>query len=181
MLTWADHTLSPPGGNRATYAPQQQKLPMLLERLTDDRPGHADEAWDSQDISRQHLQASILTNLQILLNCTRPLSLPPGQDKKHICSSTLNFGMPPLAGKVISEIQRQDIAADIKTAIMRFEPRIIATGLRINSHPPSLSVSPQILSFTLQGFFHWRPDHVEFLFYSHMDLETGHVRLGEKG
>ncbi len=181
MLTPADRVVSPLGGNRTTYPAQQQKLPMLLERLTDNQPEHADETRDNQDISRQRLQTSILTNLQTLMNCTRPRFSPPGQDDKHIGSSTLNFGMPPLAGKLISEIRRQDIAADIKTAIRRFEPRIMAAGLRVNSHPPSPSGAQQILSFTIQGYFYWRPEHAEFLFYSHMDLETGHVRLADKG
>lgn len=167
-------TTNRPAG--AAYRPGRQVLPMLLERLADSAPDPHEDlgfAWAS-------LRNSVRSNLQALLNCTRPAypyALPAGG---HLENSVLNFGMPPLAGKVVSEIGWQEIADAMKKAIIRFEPRIIADGLIIDN-PPVEPVSPHILSLVIQGQIWWSPDPVEFVYYSHVDLESGHFILSEQG
>jgi type VI secretion system protein ImpF len=91
----------------------------------------------------------------------------------HVADSVLNFGIPPVAGRYLSEVRWDDIEKNIRKAVLRFEPRII---------PDSLSVVPPVdigkqrtgntLRFLIQGMIHMDPHPLEFVMQSYLDLET---------
>ena len=78
--------------------------PALLDRLIDDNPSSRVESPDARTISKGKLRASVLRDLSWLLNATA--SLPTNLDPEafaHTFNSTVNFGMPPLSGTLVSK------------------------------------------------------------------------------
>lgn len=177
----ARHGPDPLGGQPSASGLQRRRLPLLLERLTDNAPALAIEDDEKREPSAQRLQKSVLMNLQELLNCTRPAWRDTLPGASPLSRSTLNFGMPALAGKVITETGWRDIARSIKTAIICFEPRILAAGLTVSDYPQHAASLPNVLSFVIQGSLCWAPAPLDFVFYSHVDLETGRCKLTEQG
>ncbi|NDL64396.1 type VI secretion system baseplate subunit TssE [Acerihabitans arboris] len=173
------HARVPAGGDPDRA--HQRVAPLLLERLTDNDPDNPDDAPLDMPALRERLKKSVLANLQALLNCTCFASRDQLARWPHVYSSTLNFGLPPLAGKMQSDIAWQDIADQITWAIAHFEPRIIASALCIEclDDDPGLA-SHNLLSFTLQGRLWWSPAPVDFMFTSRVDLENGHFELADK-
>ncbi|WP_170975447.1 type VI secretion system baseplate subunit TssE [Martelella alba] len=164
----------PPAG--APYRRTRLIPPLLLERLAGIPPGPDQPVGDDRRIMRDSVRA----HLQLLLNCARPHYPDTWATEGHLASNVLRFGLPPLAGKRVSELGPPEIAAAIKTAILRFEPRIAADGLHIDPLS-SESLSPYLLSFVIQGRLRGSPEPADFTFYSQVDLESGHVGLTEQG
>lgn len=49
-----------------------------------------------------------------------------------VASSTLNYGMQDLVGTLDSQIESEDVILAVKTAILRFEPRIVPASLVVS-------------------------------------------------
>lgn len=163
----------PDGGRRPV-------VPLLWERLTDDDPDNPDDPPMDMACLRGMLKQSVLTNLQALLNCTSPSS--DLARWPHVFASTLNYGLPPLAGKVRTDIAWHDIEGAIARAITCFEPRIIASELCIDCVEGDAGLaSHNLLSFIIRGRLWWSPAPVDFMFTSRVDLESGHFELTQKG
>ncbi|WP_395479948.1 type VI secretion system baseplate subunit TssE [Candidatus Curculioniphilus buchneri] len=158
---------------------KRQTFPFLLERLTH----HTSDTYENSIHlnSSSILHSSILNYLQALLNCTQPQYLKDLDDHNHLIKSVLNFGIPPLAGKYLAELSATEIIDVIKTAILRFEPRIIADCLRIDlvQSLPHFMSSPYLLLFVIKGCLKGMPESIGFTYYSHLDLENGHIELSE--
>ncbi|WP_413721602.1 type VI secretion system baseplate subunit TssE [Sodalis sp. RH24] len=169
-------------GQTSTAGGRQRAAPLLWERLLDDDPENPDDSPPDMACLRDRLKQSVLTNLQALFNCTRFASRGELARWPHIYASTLNFGLPPLAGKVRTEIAWQDIEVAIARAIACFEPRIIVPELCIDCIDDDAGLaSHNLLSFIIQGRLWWSPAPVEFRFTSRVDLENGHFELSDKG
>lgn len=156
--------------------------PSLLDRLTDNEPDKKQEVIHSYMLSQTALRQNVLRDLQWLLNninseSEQDLTLFP-----EIRRSVYNFGLPPLSGKCISEIEWEDIQHRIITAIHIFEPRIIPDGLEVNcvSNTHSLTLY-NTLPIEIKGFLWCIPWPLEFLFRSDIDLENGYFTIKEAG
>lgn len=152
--------------------------PSLLDRLTDDAPQVREEPASANVISHSALRRSVLRDLQWLFNTVnneQPLALTP---HTHVARSVLNFGLPPLAGQRMSDIEWRDIQHKISTAILHFEPRIMPQGLQIRCVCDTRSLAlHNILSIEIQGRLWCVPWPLEFLFRTEVDLENGSVEL----
>ncbi|HEY0210263.1 type VI secretion system baseplate subunit TssE [Acerihabitans sp.] len=170
------------GGQGIATGGRQQAAPVLWERLSDDDPDNPDDIPQDMAGLRDMLKRSVLTNLQALLNCTRFASRDELARWPQVYASTLNFGLPPMAGKVCSEIAWHDIERAIARAITCFEPRIISPELSIDYVGDNDGLaSHNLLSFIIQGRLWGSPAPVDFRFTSRVDLENGHFELSDKG
>ena len=79
--------------------------------------------------------------------------------------SVWNFGVAPLAGQNISDIEWQDMQRKMTDAILHFEPRILPQGLQVRcvSDLKSLSLH-NVLSIEIKGRLWCVPYPLEFLF-----------------
>jgi len=155
--------------------------PLFLERLAGTAP-HAERVTEADKLHIVHaLKQSVKTNLEALLNCPHFGSHDELADWPHVSASTLNYGVPPLAGRVLSEVYWHEIESAITLAIVRFEPRIIPAGLTIGRADGDLTLARHnMLAFDIQGQLRWSPAPVEFVFTSRVDLENGHFELVDK-
>jgi len=83
-------------------------------------------------ISMKTYRSHVMRDLRWLLNsrCHPRNSLVHAY--KQVASSTLNYGLQDMVGSLESQIEPEDMALAVKTAIIRFEPRIIASSVVVS-------------------------------------------------
>lgn len=152
--------------------------PTLLDRLRDDAPQRQREAPGEYAVTRAQMRDIVQRDLAYLLNT---INLEEKIDRSRyplVAASTVNYGVPSLAGKFMATRQWADIEEIITQAIRDFEPRIV---------PESLSVSPladkdgevqyNALAFEVRGMISMDPYPMEFLVQSSLDLETSQLNV----
>lgn len=156
--------------------------PSLLDRLTDNQPQNRQEAVNSTLISHSTLRRQVLRDLQWLFNTINHDGQQTLLSLDHVRSSVVNFGIAPLAGMRMSDIEWQDIQHKITEAIINFEPRILPQELQVRciSDTQSLDLY-NILSVEIKGHLRCEPYPLEFLFRSDVDLENGYFELKDAG
>jgi len=166
----------------AELAPMERLQPCLLDRLTDDEPDVKVESRDRRITSLKKYKKAVLRDLAMLLNSK---AYPLGEeiyDFADAARSVLNYGIPDLCGATISAISPSDFEAQVKQAILAFEPRISGRHLSIHVVSPPDVQYVRTISFEIEGEL-WAqplPDHLYVK--TEVDLETGHHKLkGEPG
>lgn len=156
-------------------------LPTLIDRLRDDAPYRQAEAPGEYAVTRAQLRDIIQRDLAYLLNTTNLGGQIDPRRFPLVAASTVNFGVPPLAGAFMVSRKWADIEKNIKHAITTFEPRLI---------PESLEVIPRSendrkgrhnqVTFEIRGMIRMDPYPLEFLMQSSLDLETSRLHTGPK-
>lgn len=158
---------------RGTYL-----LPTLLDRLRDDAPQRQTEAPGEYAVTRSQMRDIVQRDLAFLLNTTSIGDLIDRERYSHAAASTVNFGVPPLAGAFMASRSWAEIEQIIRRAIHAFEPRLI---------PQALTVAPltvidadahyNVLAFEVRGMIQMEPYPLEFMVQSSLDLETSQVDI----
>lgn len=166
----------------SSTAGRERLRPALLDRLTDDAPDRCTESAGQFLLSERQYRESVLRDLRWLFN-TSSLMLPFEGDERHApASSVLNFGIQPLAGRRISEIQWHRLEHEIYQAIRTFEPRIIADSIEVRCMPGAESLAHHnLVALQIRGLLWSVPYPLEFLLRSEIDLESGRVDLQSEG
>jgi len=155
--------------------------PALLDRLIDDDPGTRVESLESRAITKQRLRQCVLRDLSWLLNAQAGYGHLDRGDFAQVARSTVNFGMPPLSGKLVSGLDVADLERAIREAILRFEPRILAQSLSVRGSAPTDSRHHNQLIFEITCQLWAQPYPLELLLKTALDLETGLVELRDAG
>lgn len=173
------------GGWRARSKPDKvtardKMQPSLLDRLTDNAPEKKSEPASALQMSHVTLRRHVLRDLQWLFNTINYEASSDLSGLPEVSRSVVNFGVAPLAGKCLSDIEWQDIQRRLTEAIINFEPRILPQGLQVRcvSNVASLDLH-NVLSIEIKGQLWCIPYPLEFLFRSDVDLENGHFELNE--
>lgn len=146
----------------------------LLERFLDNTSTTSSGTISGR--SRELVNRYLRERLEILFHASGPEIL--GEDNKYpyASSSVLNFGVGNLAGKEVSSVNTFRLAACIRRAILRFEPRINTTGLRVyfaninGGHGTSLN-------FVIEGEVSYLQERFAFSLSSHWNTESGEVNI----
>ena len=149
--------------------------PALLDRLLAREGGGTLQA-----LSRAELRTAILRDLGWLLNAVQ--ALPPEQAEAHpaAAQSVLNFGLPPLAGELASQVDVHGLEHAIRDAIVRFEPRIDRSTLEVRALPITARMDTHnVIEFEIRARVWAQPVPAEVLLRTRLDLEAGKVELGE--
>jgi type VI secretion system protein ImpF len=155
--------------------------PALLDRLTDHEPTRRVEGREERVISRTQLRACVLRDLSWLLNTTNLSTEVDLTGHPLAEQSTLNYGLLPLSGKVVSSLELSELEQILKQAILRFEPRILPHTLVVRGISPSEPLRHHnVLSFEISGSLWSQPYPLELLLKTDMDLESGEIRLAER-
>jgi type VI secretion system protein ImpF len=163
----------------AELTPKERLQPSLFDRLTDDEPGRQRESAEKRVLSVQRLRESVRRDLASLLNATHLAAVQDLGDYPEVERSTLNYGIPDLAGRPASTIDKVAIARRIRRAIIEFEPRLVRSTLRVEVVVDPDSHSPNALHFDIHGDLWCQPVPLRLYLRSELDLEDGEVRLTE--
>lgn len=163
---------------RRSRRTERRYLPTLLDRLCDDAPSETAEGPDAYSHSRADVRAIIQRDLALLLNTTNQSELIDAKAHPYAANSTINYGVPPLAGGYLSEKKWVDIENMIRQAIWNYEPRLMQETLRVRPVLKSqASANYNVLTFEITGHIHMQPYPMEFAVQSHVDLETNRIEL----
>ncbi|WP_295523030.1 type VI secretion system baseplate subunit TssE [uncultured Pseudacidovorax sp.] len=150
-----------------------QLLPTLFDRLRDDAPARQDELPGSYTATATQMRNILQRDLACLLNTTSADDLIDRERFPDAARSTLNYGVPALAGSHLSAHRWEQIELVIRRAIAQYEPRLI---------PDTVMVRPlvregakddyNVLLFEIRAMIDLQPYPLEFTVQSSVDLET---------
>jgi type VI secretion system protein ImpF len=97
-----------------------------------------------------------------------------------VAQSTLNYGLTPLSGRLVSNLNMAALERILRDAILHFEPRILSRSLTVRALPSEASLTHHnVLAFEIAGELWGQPYPLELLIKTEMDLESGEVRIAE--
>lgn len=162
--------------------PHERLQPALLDRLTDDEPGTAQEPLAARVLSKRRLRQAVLRDLAWLFNATRLESVVELTSAPYVRASVVNFGLPALSGRGASSLDVMDLARAVREAIVNFEPRILPATLRVTTllEPGHLD-HHNLIGVQIKGELWAQPVPLEFLVRTEFDLETGRVHIDDLG
>ncbi|MBN3815723.1 type VI secretion system baseplate subunit TssE [Paraburkholderia sp. Se-20369] len=153
-------------------------LPTLLDRLRDDAPHRTTEAPEDYAVTRTQMRDIVQRDLAFLLNTTNMEDLIDRERHPHAAASTVNFGVPPLAGMFIASRKWADIERTVRRAIRNFEPRLIPDTLVVSPREAAGADCPHnVLMFEVRGMIEMDPYPLEFMVQSSLDLETSRLSM----
>jgi type VI secretion system protein ImpF len=82
-------------------------------------------------ITEPTLRREVARDLDSLMNTIAMESSEDLEPFDHVRKSILNFGLPDIAHRTIDELGVDDIAEEIRSALVRYEPRLIRETIRV--------------------------------------------------
>jgi type VI secretion system protein ImpF len=163
----------------ADLTPKERLQPSLLDRLTDDEPDKRQESAEKRVLSLQRIRESVRRDLSWLLNTPNLASLQDLDDYPEVERSTVNYGIPDLAGRTGSSIDSAAIAALLKRAIVNFEPRLLSRSVKVRVVVDHEQHSPNAVCFALEAELWSQPLPLKLYFRTDLDLEDGEAKVTE--
>lgn len=155
--------------------------PSLLDRLTDDEPDQAQESREKRVLSMSRLRECVLRDLAWLLNAAR---LPSSQEVERYpfaARSVINFGLPPLSGSIVHNLDINELENILCQAIRDFEPRILRNTVKVHVILAQDQMSHNTLTFEISGDLWAQPLPLQLYLKTEIDLESGQVKIEEAG
>jgi type VI secretion system protein ImpF len=137
------------------------------------------ESVERRYVSMRRLREYVYRDLALLLNS---LSLEVSVDLgryPQVQRSVLNYGMRSLAGVAAVSIDPAKIAADIETAIKRFEPRL--KSVRVSLEPERAAGDGHHISFRVEADLWCQPVPQHLVLRTRIDTETGGIGVVDSG
>lgn len=158
--------------------PQERLQPALLDRLTDDEPDVTLEPREKRVISKARMRQAVIRDLAWLFNATRLESAGSLAKLPYAQRSVINFGLPALSGETASTLDITDLERAIRQAILDFEPRILASTLRVMPLIETTELDHHnVIGVEIHGHVWAQPVPLELLLRTEIDLETGKVQI----
>ncbi len=154
--------------------PVERGCPSLLDRLLDDAPDQRQDRPAVAMMSNAQLRDAVLRDLHWLFNTTRAGGDAPGP----VADSVLGFGLPALAGRPASSWEPERLARALADAIVRFEPRVIGSTVRVRPETP-VDTAHNLLRFRIEAQLRAQPLPLALLLRTEIDLESGQSCLRE--
>lgn len=123
------------------------------------------------------LRATVRRELNWILNTTNLAAVDDLEPYPEVKTSVLNFGVPDLAGKALTQRIIQDRARQIRAAVVAFEPRIEARTLEVE---PLASVEREnAITYVIRGDVTAAVQAMPVEFKTDIELDTASVVLRE--
>jgi type VI secretion system protein ImpF len=158
---------------------RERLQPALLDRLTDDTPGQTREGPEDQALSMAQLRQAVLRDLGFLLNTTNLTTLDDLADAPLAKKSTLNYGIPGIAGMTETASRVAGLERELADAIRTYEPRIHPDTLRVSMRGAQGSDATPSLVFEIEGELWAQPLPLHLFLETSIDVETRHAIVTE--
>ena len=167
----------PPSPGPIQHGLERRIGPRALPGLFDRFRGPDAPAPSSARAHREALRALVLDDLRALFNTTSHEHLLDPLRLRAVLDSCWNYGLRSISGTFDGPKAWEDIEAAIRTAIERFEPRIVPGSVEITGLQESGVARHNVLSFQIRGLIRDLPQALPFAARSTIDLETRRVWL----
>lgn len=154
---------------------RQAYMPSLIDRLLDDAPTRRSERPEAYAPNSAGMRRIIQRDLSLLLNTTNLDDEIDTSRYPMLAASVVNYGIPALSGSYLASRNWETVEKMVRTAIIRFEPRLIPETLRIRPLDSKDPVRYNQLMFEIHGLMRWSPYPLEFRVQSAFDIEMNHV------
>jgi type VI secretion system protein ImpF len=151
--------------------------PSLLELLR----GDLDPVMTEADLRRY-----VIRDLEWLLNTTGAQMLVNGEggadvdDYPNVVSSTLNYGLPSMAGASVARLDREILQRALRQVLARFEPRILQHGLKVQLDARHDPLREGMLTFEIDGRLRLDRETVQIRLRTEVDIGTGVATVIDK-
>ena len=163
----------------AELTPKERLQPSLLDRLTDDEPEKRQESREKRVLSPTRLRESVRRDLSWLFNTVNLASTQDLEDYPEVERSTLNYGLPDLAGRTASSIDKLSIERLLRRAVWDFEPRLTRQAVRVKLIIDPERMSHNTMCFQIEAELWAQPLPLRLFLRTDLDLETGEVAIAE--
>jgi len=163
----------------AEPASKKRLQPSLLDRLTDLHPERTRETTDDVSVNEAQLREQVRRDLSWLFNTTR---LAAGTDLTpypQVQSSILNFGIVSLTGELLSSIDREQLEASVRGALLNYEPRLLPESLQVAVKLAKNPFGMAALVVDVKADLHAEPLPLALYVRTEIDVETGRVHVGD--
>ena len=150
--------------------------PCLLDRLTDNHPEKQEESSYERVVSISRYREGVLRDIRWLLSASRHADDEDLQAYPNVRTSTLNFGIRSLCGRLAESVSGGRLEQDITQAIEAFEPRIDPHSLVVELKEDTATKAKNELLIEIRGDLWARPMPEELLIKTKIDLETGEMK-----
>ena len=151
---------------------RERLQPSLLDRLTDHEPEHRRESFDQQTLTMPQLRHAVLRDLAWLLNTTNLAATDDLSATPLAANSTINYGVPGLAGMVSSADQLNSLESRIADAIRAFEPRIRPETVQVRLRSGHEDSPNPAVVFEIEGELWAHPVPEQLFLETAIELET---------
>jgi type VI secretion system protein ImpF len=163
----------------AELTPKERLQPSLLDRLTDDEPEKRQESRDKRVLSPSRLRESVRRDLSWLFNTVNLAATQDLEDYPEVERSTLNYGLPDLAGRTASSVDKLSIERLLRRAVWDFEPRLTRQAVRVKLIIDTERMSHNAMCFQIEAELWAQPLPLRLFLRTDLDLETGEVAVAE--
>lgn len=157
---------------------KERLQPSLLDRLTDDQPEVKRESRDQRVWSLARLREMVLRDLTWLLNCENISGITDLEPYPQAMNSVLNYGIPVLAGTLLTSRRTANLERDVRDAVRLFEPRILPDSIAVQATTGGVG-SHKSLTLEIRGEIWARPLPQPLFLKTEVDLETGAVAISD--
>ena len=160
---------------------KERLQPSLLDRLTDDEPDSPVESRRKRVLSLSKLRDSVRRDLAWLLNTTDFSSVRDLSAFPEVADSTLNYGVPDLAGRTKSTVKADELERVIRQAIWKYEPRLVRRSVQVKLVGEPGEIKFNNMCFIIEAELWAQPVPIRLLLRTELDLESGDARVSEVG
>lgn len=158
---------------------KERLQPSLLDRLTDDEPNERQESREKRVLSPVRLRESALRDLGWLFNTTQLSAVQDLSAYPEVAKSVVNYGLPDLAGRTASGIDRPKLENLLRQAIWDFEPRLLRNTVAVRLVVNPDDMSQNAMSFIVEAELWSQPIPLQLYLRTEIDLEDGDVSVRE--
>ncbi len=158
---------------------KERLQPSLLDRLTDDEPDKLQESREKRVLSSQRLRDSVRRDLNWLFNTTNLAAIQNLDAYPEVERSTLNYGLPDLAGRTSSSVDRDLMERLLRRAIWEYEPRLLRSSIRVQLSVEASELNHNAMNFSIQAELWAQPLPLRLFLRTDLDLETGEAAVSE--
>jgi type VI secretion system protein ImpF len=163
----------------AELTPKERLQPSLLDRLTDDEPDRKQEHREQRVLSPDRLRDSVRRDLTWLFNTTSLSTIEDLSPYPQVEHSTINYGLPDLAGKTTSSIDVPMLERALRAAIWEFEPRLLRNSVRVKLIVDQQKMNHNAMCFTIEAELWSQPLPMRLYLRTDLDLETGEAIISD--
>jgi type VI secretion system protein ImpF len=127
-------------------------------------------------ISETLLRREVARDLESLMNTVALESTEDLAGFIHVQRSILNYGFPDIAHRSIDEISVNDLGDEIRSVLMKYEPRLDRGSIRAARDMSSRSEELK-LRFVVQADLRCDPLNIPVEFVADVDLDDGGIQI----
>jgi len=163
----------------AELTPKERLQPSLLDRLTDDEPEQKLDSCVNDAPTTEKLRESVRRDLAWLFNTPNLATVIDLNEYTEVERSTLNYGLPDLAGRAAASVDIAEFERLLRKAILDFEPRLLKNSVKVRLSADPEQMSHSALRFDIEAELWAEPIPLRLYLRTELDLENGDVVISD--